>query len=175
MNATELQHGIEWDGLMEIDFTGCTVTEKLDGWRALWDGERLLSRQGKDLCAPADFIRHLPAGVPLDGEIYAGAGTNHDTVNGLLRSGKWNMLKFVAFDSPKAVGSHFARMETIPENVEKVRSFPVGNLTDLKTAIITVKSEGGEGVMIREFGGYVSGRNFGIIKAYCDRMDCYQF
>lgn len=175
MKATELQHGIEWDGVMEIDFTGCTVTEKLDGWRALWDGKRLISRQGKDLGAPESFTKNFPVGMPLDGEIYAGAGTSHDTVNSLVRSGKWDDIEFVAFDAPTVTGSHAERIEAIPRSVSRVTFFDVTCLADLKAALLEIKSEGGEGVMIREYGGYVAGRNFGIIKAYCDRMHSYRF
>ena len=37
--------------------SGWLASEKLDGVRAYWDGENLLSRQGKKLNAPLSFLK----------------------------------------------------------------------------------------------------------------------
>ena len=52
---------------------GFLVSEKWDGVRALWDGQVLRFRSGRDLVAPAWFLAALP-GVPLDGELWTGRG-----------------------------------------------------------------------------------------------------
>ena len=44
--------------------------EKVDGWRALWDGKRLWSRHGLPIGAALD--RPLPARTTIDGEYKAG-------------------------------------------------------------------------------------------------------
>jgi len=54
--------------------SGWLMSEKLDGVRALWDGARLVSRNGNEFAAPAWFIAALPAGMALDGELYMGRG-----------------------------------------------------------------------------------------------------
>jgi len=51
-----LMHGNDWNGQ---DVAGWWASEKYNGWRAYWDGERLLSRNGNDYCAPAWFLAGL--------------------------------------------------------------------------------------------------------------------
>src|SRR5690606_15491119 len=43
-----------------IDPAAYWVSEKLDGVRALWDGQRLRFRSGREIVAPAWFIAALP-------------------------------------------------------------------------------------------------------------------
>lgn len=52
----------------DFDVTGWWMSEKLDGVRAYWDGERFLSRLANHFHAPDWFIEHLPS-HPLDGEL----------------------------------------------------------------------------------------------------------
>ena len=49
------------------------VSEKLDGVRGYWDGEKLLTRGGEPIHAPQWFTAGWP-NVPLDGELWAGRG-----------------------------------------------------------------------------------------------------
>ena len=51
---------------------GWYMSKKYDGYRAMWDGSRFVSRQGNVYNAPEWFTRHLPKNVVLDGELYAG-------------------------------------------------------------------------------------------------------
>ena len=51
---------------------GWYMSEKYDGYRAMWDGKRFVSRQGNVYNAPEWFTKHLPKDVVLDGELYAG-------------------------------------------------------------------------------------------------------
>src|SRR5688500_9462014 len=48
-----------WDGM--LDPTGWWISEKLDGVRAYWDGQKILSRLGNVLHAPEWFISGLPS------------------------------------------------------------------------------------------------------------------
>jgi DNA ligase-1 len=48
------------------------MSEKLDGMRAVWDGEGLYSRTGKPVSAPPSFFEQLPPGFALDGELFLG-------------------------------------------------------------------------------------------------------
>ena len=49
------------------------VSEKLDGVRALWDGTRFISKQGKEFFAPPWFCEGLPD-EELDGELFLDRG-----------------------------------------------------------------------------------------------------
>jgi hypothetical protein len=50
------------------------ISEKLDGFRAYWDGRRLRFRSGNPVPAPSWFVNALP-GQELDGELWLGRGT----------------------------------------------------------------------------------------------------
>ena len=47
---------------------GYWVSEKLDGVRAYWNGEQLISKGGHVIKAPAWFVRGYPD-TPMDGEL----------------------------------------------------------------------------------------------------------
>jgi len=47
------------------DVTGWIMSEKLDGVRAIWTGEKLISRNGNEFAAPGWFTAGLPAEVML--------------------------------------------------------------------------------------------------------------
>ena len=80
---------------------GWLASEKLDGVRAYWDGENLLSRQGKKLNAPSSFTKNFPK-FALDGELYAKELKFEEiqaTVMDKLPDEKaWHRLKFHIFD-----------------------------------------------------------------------------
>ena len=67
-----------WDKTMRPD--GWWMSEKLDGVRAIWDGEHFRSRGGNIFHAPAWFKAGLPA-LPLDGELFVGRGKFNDAVS----------------------------------------------------------------------------------------------
>ena len=67
------------------DVSGWWVSEKYDGVRAIWNGERLLSRNGKDLGAPEWFTAGLPKNIRLDGELWMGRGTFDQLVSAIQR------------------------------------------------------------------------------------------
>lgn len=94
------------------------VSEKYDGVRALWDGQRLLSRQGLPIAAPAWFTANWPK-EPLDGELWAGRG-QFDLVQSAVASGQpqdaqWQQLRYMVFDAPAAAGLLPARQETLAQ------------------------------------------------------------
>lgn len=99
MLATEADAGIDPQGYL--------VSEKLDGVRALWDGQRLWFRSGLPIVAPASFLAQLPA-VGLDGELWLGRGQFENlvgTVRRLLPDEKaWAGVRFMAFDMPGEPG-----------------------------------------------------------------------
>ena len=53
----------------DINVTSWYMSEKLDGVRAYWDGEKLISRNGKFFKAPKFFTKDFPK-IELDGELW---------------------------------------------------------------------------------------------------------
>lgn len=54
------------------DLENWFVSEKLDGFRAVWDGKKFWSRSGKPFHAHSSFTAIFPRDVMLDGELYIG-------------------------------------------------------------------------------------------------------
>src|SRR5207253_10200568 len=88
----------------DTDLTGWWMSEKLDGVRAYWNGERFLSRQGNPFYAPNWFVAGLPK-IPLDGELWIGRNTFQRTVSIVRRQNggeHWRQVRYVLFDAPHA-------------------------------------------------------------------------
>ncbi|CAH1905955.1 hypothetical protein NTGHW29_700012 [Candidatus Nitrotoga sp. HW29] len=64
----------------DITLTDYWVSEKFDGMRGYWDGEKLLTRNGEHIDAPVWFTAGWPK-VPLDGELWVGRGQFSRTVS----------------------------------------------------------------------------------------------
>lgn len=95
------------------DVTGWLMSEKLDGVRALWDGENLISRSGNVFAAPDWFKAALPA-LPLDGELYIGRQMFQTTV-GIVRKknpidAEWQRIQYKVFDAPMQDGGFEQRL-----------------------------------------------------------------
>lgn len=87
------------EGMNEI---GWWMSEKFDGIRALWTGEKMYSRNGKEIKLPQSLLSELPS-FPLDGELWLGYGLYQDAVS-LSRTGnsssKWDLARYNVFDAP---------------------------------------------------------------------------
>lgn len=138
------------------DLTGRYWSEKFDGVRAYFDGGQLWTRGGNIIRAPDRFIQMFPAGVPLDGELWAGYGTL-TTASKAAVHGIWSpKLVFKCFDAPTAKGDWRMRMEFAARFANRVVQ-PVEfgvvahreHASDLAADII---ARGGEGAMFRSPG-----------------------
>ena len=141
--------------------SGWLASEKLDGVRAYWDGENLLSRQGKKLNAPLSFTKNFPK-FALDGELYAKELKFEEiqaTVMDKLPDEKaWGRLKFHIFDVPEASGSLLDRLEVL---AKFLKNEPNHNLIIIKQIKMrdnaqflkfteSIIAKGGEGAVVRE-------------------------
>ena len=63
-----------------VDVSGWLMSEKYDGVRGYWNGQRMLSKNGKQFFPPAEFTRDLPP-FPIEGELWGGRGTFEKTVS----------------------------------------------------------------------------------------------
>jgi DNA ligase-1 len=138
----------DWQG---SDPTGWLMSEKLDGWRVMWDGAAFITREGNTLDAPEWFTAGLPP-VALDGELFAGRG-GFNAIQGLMRDG-WHGLTFQVFDAPGA-GAFRARAAylkaiELPAHVaivSQVRCKGVHHLIEFADGVVDA---GGEGAVIRD-------------------------
>jgi DNA ligase 1 len=89
---------------------GWLMSEKLDGWRAFWDGRDFITREGKILDAPDWFKSGMPD-IMLDGELFAGRG-EFNAIQSLMANG-WHGLTFQVFDAPKVAAPFRARFKSL--------------------------------------------------------------
>ena len=98
-----------------LDLSRYVVSEKLDGVRAQWDGEKFISRRGNVFAAPEWFAAGLPT-ARLDGELWGGRGT-FEAVSGVVRRARphdgWRAVRFMVFDAPDEAGDFLARLAAL--------------------------------------------------------------
>ena len=157
------------------DITGWLMSEKLDGVRAIWDGEKLLSRNGNQFSAPQWFLDALPAGVTLDGELYIARTRFQQTVSVVKKKtpldAEWSQIRFCVFDAPEIAGGFEQRLaqaaiilhaNTIAQIVEHAVCLGLGHMENYYTNIC---EQGGEGIMLRAPGSaYEPRRSAALLK-----------
>lgn len=158
-----------------IDPTGWWISEKYDGLRGYWDGQKLWSRNGNAIQAPDSFLAELPKGVALDGELWMGRGQFEETIS-TVRSqtpdDRWKRVRFMVFDAPQAKGTFEQRVEflkaTLPAGNQFAKPVPqyrCEGKTHLLAERDRVVAEGGEGLMLRKpESEYDAGRSPTLLK-----------
>jgi DNA ligase-1 len=162
-----------WDN--DEDLTGWWMSEKLDGVRAYWDGQRFLSRLGNPYHAPDWFTVGLPA-TPLDGELWGGRKKFQRTVSIARRQDRsehWKELQFVVFDAPAMDAPFEERLAFVrghmeaksPANARHHKHVRCEGLAHLREELARVEALGGEGLMLRQPGSrYEIGRSSSLLK-----------
>ena len=152
------------------------VSEKLDGVRAYWDGERLRSRKGNPINAPPWFVAHFPR-VPLDGELWMGRGA-FERLSGAVRrqrpdDAQWREIRFMVFDLPSSPATFDRRLQRLRKMFETVASpyvalveqFRVSGRAELMERLERVVAGGGEGLMLHKGSSlYAAGRSDDLLK-----------
>lgn len=142
-----------------IDPTRYLVSEKLDGVRALWDGQVLRFRSGRVVDAPAWFLARLPAQA-LDGELWLGRG-QFEALSGAVRKSPpldadWAKLRYMVFEMPGQPGSFEQRVRQMRDLVQQtawpqlaaVEQVRVTDRQTLKRMLSDTVRLGGEGLML---------------------------
>lgn len=171
----ELLLAESWDGVQ--DPTGWWMSEKLDGVRAYWDGEKMISRLGNKFYAPERFLYHFRhVKEPLDGELWMGRRMFQKTVSLVRRmKDEWQDVYYLVFDAPKAKGTFEERRARLQElfglyfyssdTVFQVAQTPCEGIKHLKEYLASIEKGGGEGVMLRQPGSkYEYGRSHTLLK-----------
>ncbi|MCB9648641.1 MAG: DNA ligase [Deltaproteobacteria bacterium] len=159
----------------EVDLTGWWMSEKLDGVRAYWDGQRFLSRTGNEYLAPEWFTDGLGA-EPLDGELWIGRAAFQETVSVVRRYDKsehWRRVKYVVFDLPASSAPFEARIDALaarfgdgahPHTTSLAHERCEG-AEHVERRLKEIEGLGGEGLMMRQPGSrYVAGRSPTLLK-----------
>lgn len=163
------------------DVTGWLMSEKLDGMRAIWDGETLKSRQGNKIAAPEWFLQALPP-FALDGELWTQRG-DFENITSIVRQQKpdkrWQKISYQIFEVANQQGGLLTRL-TILQNYLALHPSPfiviipqatVQSAEHLKAELDKVISLGGEGLVVRKPDTpYLTGRsNYALkVKQYQD-------
>lgn len=141
-----------------IALAGYWVSEKYDGVRAYWDGQRLVTRQGEAIRPPAWFTQGWPD-QPLDGELWAGRG-GFEIASAAARrrepvDGEWRRLRFMAFDLPAHGGPFDQRLAALRRLAAPARSTlavagqrKVESHAELRRLMDAIVRGGGEGLML---------------------------
>lgn len=152
------------------------VSEKLDGIRAVWDGQQLSSRQGHLIHAPAWFTQHFPP-RPLDGELWIGRG-QFETLSSTVRDARpddaaWRQVAYYVFELPGASGDFAHRAQQIEDIARQAHSpylkslpqFHVKDRSALKKTLDHIVATHGEGLMLhRADAPYLTGRSAVLLK-----------
>ncbi|WP_148864580.1 DNA ligase [Marinobacter fonticola] len=141
------------------DLTHYWVSEKLDGVRAYWNGERLMSRQGNQFHAPAWFTADFP-GEPLDGELWMGRGRFAE-VSGAVRKlepvdSEWRQVQYRIFDLPASEAPFSERVAQMRQllvpspspYLSMIGQRQASSHETLMARLGQVVSAGGEGLML---------------------------
>jgi DNA ligase-1 len=158
------------------DPAGFLVSEKFDGVRALWDGERLRFRSGLPVSAPPWFTSALPP-VALDGELWLARGRFED-LSGIVRRARpldadWRALRYLVFDRPGSDApfaqrarelQQLARQAAVPW-LAAVAQQALPDRAALQARLRQVLDGGGEGLMLhRADARWRAGRSADLLK-----------
>lgn len=154
---------------------GWWVSEKMDGVRSWWDGEKFWSRTGNLFRAPEWFCKLMPTGCTLDGELFIGRQKFRETVSIVKshsESDRWHQIQFMVFDIPSEGARPFEeRVEMVRrlcdgrKNLVPVEQRLVRSTDDIAKMLADVEALGGEGLMFRQPGSaYVGKRSKTLLK-----------
>ncbi|MGG7048630.1 MULTISPECIES: DNA ligase [unclassified Campylobacter] len=141
--------------------SGWLASEKLDGIRAYWDGQNLLSKNGVKFATPSEFVADFPP-FALDGELFI-SREKFELVQSVVMDKKpdilaWKDVKFYVFDVPDASGGLLSRLDVLQkflqkqpnENIKIIEQILIPDNAWLKIFISQIIKNGGEGAVLRE-------------------------
>ena len=142
------------------DVTGWLMSEKLDGMRAIWDGNSLQSRQGNQIFAPEWFLEALPP-FAIDGELWT-QRDDFENIMSIVRQktpdDRWHSIYYQIFEVPHQHGSLLDRLAILSVYLKQhpnsfitiIPQLIVQSSSHLKTELDKVISLGGEGLVVRK-------------------------
>ena len=152
------------------------VSEKLDGVRAIWNGEKLHFRSGKLISAPDWFTENFPEQL-MDGELWMGRGT-FEKLSGIVRKIQpnhydWRQVRYMLFELPEHQGTFTRRVRKIVKLTEALKiswlqpipQIRLNSEDALLNMLDEIVTKGGEGLMLHRTDSlYHSGRSDELLK-----------
>lgn len=137
------------------NITGWFFSEKLDGIRATWNKQALVTRSGKTINVPKDLLKNFPP-FELDGELWSKRGEFEKIVSDVKR-GEFKNIKYYIFDA-RLRGDFFARQKIIKDYFAKhpssfavvIKQKKVSQNTDIYKELDKLVSKGAEGIILRD-------------------------
>jgi DNA ligase 1 len=135
------------------------LSEKYDGLRGFWDGQRLLTRGGQVVQAPSWFTAGWPT-EPMDGELWAGRGQFEQALSTVRQQtpndAAWRSIRFMVFDLPahggpfsERIAAYHHRVQQLAQPwVQAVAQEKVHSHTELMARLDRMVLDGGEGLML---------------------------
>ncbi len=148
------------------------MSEKLDGVRGYWNGQRMISRHGTTIKCPEWFFEQLPKEISLDGELWLGYGSL-EILNGILNSGsidQWKNISFMVFDLPTSNKPYEIRMCDLsslhlPNHIQLINIERCKGNHHLQQSFVNIIDNGGEGLMMNKPGSiYICSRVENLLK-----------
>jgi len=169
-----------------INPTGWLISEKYDGVRAVWDGEKFLSRSGNIYNPPKWFKEMMPE-IPLDGELSVGRDKFQETVSIVRKiipiDAEWKKIVYHVFDLPASPETAEKRILEYTNLVEKicsgkdycpiiaVQQIKLKDEQDLEKQYENILENGGEGIMLRKPNSKYSGKRTRDLLKYKPTFD----
>lgn len=164
------------DRPIAIPLTDYWVSEKLDGVRAIWDGQVLRTRAGHLIAAPDWFVQGFPKQA-LDGELWIARG-QFERVSGIVRQqtpvdADWRLISYQLFELPEAPGDFSQRLGKLQAMVntaqipwlQVIAQRRVADQSELDKWLKAVVAAGGEGLMLhRANAPWLTGRTDALLK-----------
>lgn len=144
-----------------VDPSGYWASEKLDGIRSIFTGEQFISRTNKTFSAPDWFIKEMPKGVILDGELYTKRDDFQNVMSIVSKNvpidTEWRNIQYMVFDLPTMKVPFEERMQELEKIVTNTNSkylkyvpqVKIENSQQLELYEKEITSKGGEGIMLR--------------------------
>ena len=159
-----------------IDVKQYWISEKLDGVRAFWTGQQLLTRGGQVIAAPAWFVAKFPRQA-LDGELWLGRNQFAQTLSIVSKAqavdAQWQQIRYHIFELPNAPGTFTERIQAMQALSAKHQSpylqvipqFRLANHAELMTRLTALEQQGAEGLMLHhQDAHYKTGRSSDLLK-----------
>ncbi|NVJ61701.1 MAG: DNA ligase [Gammaproteobacteria bacterium] len=156
--------------------TDFLISEKLDGVRAFWNGESLITRGGIKLNPPKWFTQNFPR-MALDGELWIERG-RFEELSSIVRQHQptdedWRKISYMVFDLPRSLKPFLARHNELSimtdelniPHLKTVRHYTIQSKQELQKQLDKVVANQGEGLMLhRKDSLYQARRSYDLQK-----------
>ncbi|TDO96939.1 DNA ligase [Marinomonas balearica] len=160
----------------DIPISDYYVSEKYDGIRAIWTGDRLVTKNGHPIHAPSWFIKDLPK-IWLDGELWGGRNKYQFVASTVLDNtpddSSWRQIKYMIFDAPDYIHPFSMRWRVYDalakslnsDHIQAVQQQDIKSQDALYILLEEITNMDGEGLILHKKSAlFASGRTGNLLK-----------